>query len=60
MLTACSEQKISTSQSNTPAEATITTEKAELGTFGVDLTARDESVKPGDDFFYVRQWYMVQ
>lgn len=59
MLTACSEQKISTSQSNTPAEATITTEKAELGTFGVDLTARDESVKPGDDFFMYASgtWY---
>ncbi|RXF04835.1 M13 family metallopeptidase [Pseudoalteromonas sp. PS5] len=59
MLTACSEQKVSTSQSNTPAEATITTEKAELGTFGVDLTARDESVKPGDDFFMYASgtWY---
>ncbi|MFQ5348703.1 MAG: M13 family peptidase, partial [Rhodothalassiaceae bacterium] len=25
--------------------------KAELGQWGVDLSARDESVKPGDDFF---------
>ena len=25
--------------------------KPELGSFGVDLSARDESVDPGDDFF---------
>ena len=33
--------------------------KAELGTFGVDLKARDESVKPGDDFFMYASgtWY---
>ncbi|MFT7568786.1 MAG: putative endopeptidase, partial [Pseudoalteromonas distincta] len=35
------------------------TEKAELGSFGVDLTARNEAVKPGDDFFMYASgtWY---
>ncbi|OUS68061.1 peptidase M13 [Pseudoalteromonas sp. A601] len=43
-----------------PAEATTTTEqKAELGSFGVDLSARNEAVKPGDDFFMYASgtWY---
>ncbi|GGI79313.1 zinc metalloprotease [Shewanella hanedai] len=33
--------------------------KAELGSFGVDLTARNEAVKPGDDFFMYASgtWY---
>ncbi len=33
--------------------------KAELGSFGVDLSARDLSVKPGDDFFMYASgnWY---
>ena len=33
--------------------------KAELGTFGVDLTARNLNVKPGDDFFMYASgtWY---
>lgn len=33
--------------------------KAELGSFGVDLTARDETIKPGDDFFMYASgtWY---
>lgn len=33
--------------------------KAELGSFGVDLTARNETVKPGDDFFMYSSgtWY---
>ncbi len=35
------------------------TQKPELGTFGIDLSARDESVKPGDDFFTYASgnWY---
>ncbi len=43
-----------------PAEATTKTEqKAELGSFGVDLSARNEAVKPGDDFFMYASgtWY---
>lgn len=33
--------------------------KAELGSFGVDLSARNEAVKPGDDFFMYASgtWY---
>ncbi len=33
--------------------------RAELGTFGIELDARDESVKPGDDFFMYAggTWY---
>lgn len=36
-----------------------TTGTAELGSFGVDLSARDESVDPGDDFFMYASgsWY---
>lgn len=35
------------------------TGKAELGSFGVDLSARNETVKPGDDFFMYASgtWY---
>ena len=33
------------------ASDTPPTAKPELGTWGVDLTAMDHSVKPGDDFF---------
>ncbi|MEZ9200740.1 M13 family metallopeptidase [Shewanella sp. 10N.286.54.B9] len=41
-------------------EVTKTTAtKAELGSFGVDLSARNEAVKPGDDFFMYASgtWY---
>ena len=33
--------------------------KAELGSFGVDLSARNEAIKPGDDFFMYASgtWY---
>ena len=35
------------------------TQQAELGTFGVDLSARNEAIKPGDDFFMYASgtWY---
>ncbi len=33
------------------AEITIETKTPAFGTWGVDLSARDETVKPGDDFF---------
>lgn len=47
-----------TEMASTPAEA-VETVPAELGTFGVDLTARNEAVKPGDDFFMYASgtWY---
>jgi putative endopeptidase len=46
-----------------PAEAApaAAVPKAELGTFGLDLTARDPAVKPGDDFFAYAsgKWYQT-
>ena len=60
-LTGCS--KPETSETATPKTAVETTaasaEKPELGSFGVDLTARNEAVKPGDDFFMYASgtWY---
>jgi predicted metalloendopeptidase len=41
-LTACSPKQ---------PTATVATPKAAIGTFGIDLTAMDKAVKPGDDFF---------
>jgi putative endopeptidase len=53
LLSACSKQ-IEQQQTNmadqTLSENTIK-KPAELGSFGIELDARDESVKPGDDFF---------
>ena len=40
----------STAMAVTSAAAQTVPAKAKLGTWGVDLTARDTSVKPGDDF----------
>ena len=39
--------------------AVASSSKAELGSFGVDLTARNQAVKPGDDFFMYASgtWY---
>lgn len=52
-ITGCSEPQTSKTQVQPAPTAPIaaTTEKAELGSFGVDLAARNEAVKPGDDFF---------
>lgn len=43
----------------TATETTVTEQTAELGSFGVDLSARNEAVKPGDDFFMYASgtWY---
>jgi putative endopeptidase len=53
LLGACSKQ--SEQEQTDLAEKTTTADivkgSAELGSFGVELDARDESVKPGDDFF---------
>ncbi|RTR39970.1 M13 family peptidase [Shewanella canadensis] len=51
-----------TSEINNEAKSEITKVtpgKAELGSFGVDLSARNEAVKPGDDFFMYASgtWY---
>lgn len=53
ILGACS-KPAQQSQSDSTPEPTQQTEKmakAELGSFGIELDARDESIKPGDDFF---------
>ena len=57
-LVACSGEEstpaIATATTSTPAASESTSEMAatpELGTFGIDLSHQDLSVKPGDDFF---------
>ncbi|CAM2744494.1 M13 family metallopeptidase [Pseudoalteromonas distincta] len=57
-ITGCSEPQTTKTDEQQPKVATVA-EKAELGSFGVDLTARNEAVKPGDDFFMYASgtWY---
>jgi putative endopeptidase len=66
MLSACSQPQVAdTASTETPApaaenQATATSqEKAELGSFGIELDARNEAIKPGDDFFMYAggTWY---
>ncbi|MFC3033045.1 M13 family metallopeptidase [Pseudoalteromonas fenneropenaei] len=56
-LAGCSKPEVK--QTETVTQAEVKTGKAELGSFGVDLTARNEAVKPGDDFFMYASgtWY---
>jgi len=59
-ITGCSEPQTTKIDEQQPKVTTATViEKAELGSFGVDLTARNEAVKPGDDFFMYASgtWY---
>ena len=59
-LAGCSKPETSeTPAPKTAVETTTANEKPELGSFGVDLTARNEAVKPGDDFFMYASgtWY---
>jgi len=51
LLAACGQNEQSNGETATEAEAPAVMAKAQLGTWGVDLTARKESVKPGDNFF---------
>ena len=53
LLGACSKQgeQEQTNMAEKMASADRMDSSAELGSFGVELDARDESVKPGDDFF---------
>jgi putative endopeptidase len=53
ILGACSKQgeQEQTNTAEKTASAFMAKEAAELGSFGVELDARDESIKPGDDFF---------
>ncbi|MDR8522721.1 M13 family metallopeptidase [Shewanella fidelis] len=51
-----------TSDVNTESQTEVTktaSNKAELGSFGIDLSARNEAIKPGDDFFMYASgtWY---
>ncbi|GGP37682.1 M13 family metallopeptidase [Shewanella saliphila] len=59
LLTACANDKPNTTAEVTAPIASPASDKAELGSFGVDLTARNEAVKPGDDFFMYSSgnWY---
>jgi len=59
-ITGCSEpQTTKTDEQKSKVATAAVTQKAELGSFGVDLTARNEAVKPGDDFFMYASgtWY---
>ncbi|WP_100655768.1 M13 family metallopeptidase [Alteromonas flava] len=61
-LAACSPQSTEQVANNAPAaeaEAAAVNTAAEIGSFGVDLSARNEAVKPGDDFFMYASgtWY---
>ncbi|MGS2720533.1 M13 family metallopeptidase [Paraglaciecola aestuariivivens] len=53
LFTACSKQENSaqTKLSESPVELSASQGQAELGSFGVELDARDLTVNPGDDFF---------
>ncbi|ABV88555.1 M13 family metallopeptidase [Shewanella pealeana] len=56
----CGASDVNTQAKETKTEVTKTANtKAELGSFGVDLSARNEAVKPGDDFFMYASgtWY---
>lgn len=53
LLGACSKQSEpeQTNMAEKTATADMSKGSAELGSFGVELDARDQSIKPGDDFF---------
>ena len=57
-LAGCGTSDTNNKQDETQVSAATST-KAELGSFGVDLAARNEAVKPGDDFFMYASgtWY---
>ncbi|WP_445774141.1 M13 family metallopeptidase [Shewanella sp.] len=60
MLTACSDNDAQkTADVSKAAVQPAPVAKAELGTFGIDLSARNEAIKPGDDFFMYTSgtWY---
>ncbi|WP_088328727.1 M13 family metallopeptidase [Lacimicrobium sp. SS2-24] len=61
MLGACKDNSAEqqANQPDTTAQVAPKSAAPEMGSFGVDLSARDESVKPGDDFFMYASgnWY---
>jgi putative endopeptidase len=50
---------VTTAADKTEAAVKATSTTAELGSFGVDLSARNQAIKPGDDFFMYASgtWY---
>ena len=58
-LSACSQQSPETNNDTPAPSAEVMQAKPELGTFGVQLDARNTNVKPGDDFFEYASgsWY---
>ncbi len=58
-LTGCSKPEQNTTASSSESQSAVQKGSAELGTFGIDLTAMDKAVKPGDDFFSYASgtWY---
>lgn len=63
LVTACAEKTPDDADAVSQADVAASEQQAdaapELGSFGIDLTAMDKTVKPGDDFFmYVNgSWY---
>ena len=51
LLMGCSKEAPTQQAGTESTTASVETKKAELGSFGVDLSARNEAIKPGDDFF---------
>lgn len=58
-LAACGGDKTATPEAKAETVQAQPAAKPELGSFGVDLTARNEAIKPGDDFFMYASgtWY---
>ena len=58
-LTGCSKPEQNTTASSSESQSAVQKGSAELGSFGIDLTAMDKAVKPGDDFFSYASgtWY---
>lgn len=61
LLAGCGQESSAPSAASTTEKKVAATSpaKAELGTFGVDLSARNEAIKAGDDFFMYASgtWY---
>lgn len=58
-LAGCGQPEQANAQQDAEKQTVENAGKPELGEFGVDLSARDESVRPGDDFFRYASgtWY---
>ena len=58
-LAGCNQPEQANEQQTKTAQTSEQAGKAELGSFGIDLSARNEAIKPGDDFFMYASgtWY---